>query len=75
MSRLEEGQMPSESKPAWFVRETPCYPSRWKVDTNVFRTDNSFVHYYPTQAAAQAEANRRNVQDRSAWWNDADSTS
>lgn len=54
----------------WFVRETKCYPCAWRVDSNHFRTDNSHVHFFDTEAEAQREADRRNALAEGRHWSE-----
>lgn len=48
----------------WYVRETPCWPARYKVTFDWQGQDygsNATHPYYRDRAAAQREADRRNA--------------
>jgi hypothetical protein len=48
------------------VRDTPCWPARWKVTFDWQGRDwgsNETHHYFRDRAAAEAEAARRNARE------------
>lgn len=52
----------------WFVMETPCFPCAWRVTSTYYRTDNSDLHFFETEAEAKDEAQRRNEAHQRVRW-------
>jgi hypothetical protein len=47
--------------PKYYVKDTPCYPCRWKV-TDQWDSSNATHLYHRTELEAQIEADRKNAE-------------
>lgn len=46
----------------WQVKETACWPAKWKCyPTRKYQEDNSVLYYHKTKEAAEKQANELNA--------------
>lgn len=48
----------------WYVIETPCYPSKWKVVNDCYRMDNAPYRYFRSKPEAGDRADELNIEER-----------